>query len=156
MSETDYSVSESSEFPEGSVTSDSELQQAERIESDLDNMKITEFQAEEMMKEGVDMRHVLQAAWKLKSKLIKKGNKLNGSTVLELLNFAKYDKREEEDQRVMMSQAWALYEKKINREKATRAPPDFEHIDTIIEKQSREESETRDQVLVSYANHRRS
>jgi len=155
VSETDYSVSESSESPEGSVISDSELQQAERIESDLDNMKITEIQAEEMMKEGVDMRHVLQAAWKLKPKLIKKfkkGKKLNGSAVLELLNFAKYDEREEEDQSVKMSRAWALYEKKINRGKATRAPPGFEHIDTIIEKQSREESETRDQVLVSYAN----
>ena len=155
VSETDYSVSESSESPEGSVISDSELQQAERIESDLDNMKITEIQAEEMMKEGVDMRHVLQAAWKLKPKLIKKfkkGKKLNGSAVLELLNFAKYDEREEEDQSVKMSRAWALYEKKINRGKATRAPPGFEHIDTIIEKQSREESETRDQILVSYAN----
>jgi len=155
VSETDYSVSESSESPEGSVISDSELQQAERIESDLDNMKITEIQAEEMMKEGVDMRHVLQAAWKLKPKLIKKfkkGKKLNGSAVLELLNFAKYDEREEEDQSVKLSRAWALYEKKINRGKGTRAPPGFEHIDTIIEKQSRESSEARDQVLVSYAN----
>ena len=74
VSDTDFSLSESSESPEGSVISDLELE-AERIANDLDNMKITEIQAEEMMKEGMDMRHVLQAAWKLKPKITKKFKK---------------------------------------------------------------------------------
>lgn len=151
LSDTDYSLSESSESPEGSVISELELE-AERIANDLDNMKITEIQAEEMMKEGMDMRHVLQAAWKLKpkiSKKFKKGVKLNGSAVLELLNFAKYDDDKEEDQSVKMSRAWAHYEKSLNRS-STRAPPGFNNLDTIIEKKMK--TQEKEQVLVSYAN----
>ena len=72
--DTDYSVSESSESPEGSIIFDFDGD-AEKISNELDNMKITEIQAEEMMKEGLDMRHVLQAAWKLKPKITKKFKK---------------------------------------------------------------------------------
>ena len=151
LSDTDYSLSESSESPEGSIISDLELE-AERIANDLDNMKITEIQAEEMMKEGVDMRHVLQAAWKLKPKItkkFKKGVKLNGSAVLKLLNFANYDeKEEEEDQNAKLSRAWAQYEKSLNRR--SRAPPGFENIDAVIEK--KKAIKEKDEILVSYAN----
>ena len=90
LSDVSSTVSVSSESPEGSIISDLELQ-AERIANDLDNMKITEIQAEEMMKQGVDMRHVLQAAWELKPKMakkFKKGVKLDGSDMLKLLKFA--------------------------------------------------------------------
>ena len=151
VSDTDFSLSESSESPEGSVISDLELE-AERIANDLDNMKITEIQAEEMMKEGMDMRHVLQAAWKLKPKItkkFKKGVKLNGSAVLKLLNFAAYDEKDEDDQTTKMSRAWAQYEKGLNS-KRTRAPPGFENIDTVIEK--RRAVKEQEQILVSYAN----
>ena len=87
------SISEASESPEGSIISETE-NEADRIANDLDNMKITEIQAEEMMKEGADMRHVLKAAYQLKPKRIskmkfKKGTKLNGRAVLNLLNFDK-------------------------------------------------------------------
>ena len=112
LTETDCSsVSEVSESPDGSVISDLELE-AERIANDLDNMKITEIQAEEMMKEGMDMRHVLQAAWKLKPKLTKKfkrGVKLNGSAMLKLLNFASYEEDLEDDQNSKLSRAWSQY-----------------------------------------------
>ena len=47
------SISEASESPEGSIISEAE-NEADRIANDLDNMKITEIQAEEMMKEAED------------------------------------------------------------------------------------------------------
>ena len=147
---SDSSVSESSESPDGSVISDFELE-AERIANDLDNMKITEIQAEEMMKEGMDMRHVLQAAWQLKPKItkkFKKGVKLNGSALLKLLNFANYDEKDEVDQNMKMSQAWAQYEKSLNSK--ARAPPGFENIDAVIEK--KRILKEKEQILVSYAN----
>jgi len=148
--EADYSVSESSESPEGSIISDYEIE-AERIANDLDNMKITEIQAEEMMKGGADMRHVLQAAWKLKPKItkkFKKGTKLNGKAVLKLLNFDYNERDDELDQQERMSRAWAQYEKSLKRR--SRAPPGFENIDDIIEKR-RNKSE-KPECLVSYAN----
>ena len=150
---SDSSVSESSESPEGSVISDLELE-AERIANDLDNMKITEIQAEEMMKEGVDMRHVLQAAWKLKPKItkkFKKGVKLDGSALLKLLNFANYDEKdEEENQTIKMSRAWAQYEKSLNSKTRGRGPPGFENIDAVIEK--KRSIREKEQIMVSYAN----
>jgi len=148
--ETDYSVSESSESPEGSIISDYEIE-ADRIANDLDNMKITEIQAEEMMKEGADMRHVLQAAWKLKPKItkkFKKGTKLNGKAVLKLLNFEYNDKDSELDQQQRMSRAWAQYEKTLNRR--SRAPPGFENIDDIIARKKNKNDKP--ECLVSYAN----
>lgn len=151
LTDTDYSLSEVSESPEGSVISDLELE-AERIANDLDNMKITEIQAEEMMKEGMDMRHVLQAAWRLKPKItkkFKKGTKLNGSAVLKLLNFANYDEQLEEDQNTKMSRAWAHYEKCLSK-KTSRVPPGFEDIDAVIEKKM--SMKEKEQILVSYAN----
>ena len=48
--DTDSSLSESSESPEGSIIFDFDGD-AEKISNELDNMKITEIQAEEMMKE---------------------------------------------------------------------------------------------------------
>ena len=151
LTETDCSsVSEVSESPDGSVISDLELE-AERIANDLDNMKITEIQAEEMMKEGMDMRHVLQAAWKLKPKLTKKfkrGVKLNGSAMLKLLNFASYEEDLEDDQNTKLSRAWSQYEKYGLRK--ARVPPGFENIDTIIEKKMSKTE--KNQILVSYAN----
>jgi len=148
--ETDYSVSESSESPEGSIISDYEIE-AERIANDLDNMKITEIQAEEMMKEGADMRHVLSAAWKLKPKItkkFKKGTKLSGKAVLKLLNFDYNDQDAELDQQQRMSRAWAQYEKSLNRR--SRAPPGFENIDDIIARKSNKAQKP--ECLVSYAN----
>jgi len=149
--ETDYSVSESSESPEGSIISDYEIE-AERIANDLDNMKITEIQAEEMMKEGADMRHVLTAAWKLKPKItkkFKKGTKLSGKAVLKLLNFDYNDQDAELDQQQRMSRAWAQYEKTLNR-RGSRAPPGFENIDDIIARKSNKAQKP--ECLVSYAN----
>jgi len=148
--ETDYSVSESSESPEGSIISDYEIE-AERIANDLDNMKITEIQAEEMMKEGADMRHVLTTAWKLKPKItkkFKKGTKLSGKAVLKLLNFDYNDQDAELDQQQRMSRAWAQYEKSLNRR--SRAPPGFENIDDIIARKSSKAQKP--ECLVSYAN----
>lgn len=148
--ETDYSISESSESPEGSIISDYEIE-ADRIANDLDNMKITEIQAEEMMKGGVDMRHVLTAAWKLKPKItkkFKKGTKLTGKAVLKLLNFDYNDQDAELDQQQRMSRAWAQYEKSLN--KRSRGPPGFENIDDII---ARKKNKTqKPECLVSYAN----
>ena len=148
--ETDYSVSESSESPEGSIISDYEIE-ADRIANDLDNMKITEIQAEEMMKGGQDMRHVLTAAWNLKPKItkkFKKGTKLTGKAVLKLLNFDYNDQDAELDQQQRMSRAWAQYEKSLN--KRSRGPPGFENIDDII---ARKKNKTqKPECLVSYAN----
>lgn len=148
--DTDCSVSESSESPEGSIISDYEIE-AERIANDLDNMKITEIQAEEMMKGGVDMRHVLTAAWKLKPKItkkFKKGTKLSGKAVLKLLNFDYNDQDAELDQQQRMSRAWAQYEKSLN--KRSRGPPGFENIDDIIARKSNKSQKP--ECLVSYAN----
>jgi len=148
--ETDCSVSESSESPEGSIISDYEIE-AERIANDLDNMKITEIQAEEMMKGGSDMRHVLQAAWKLKPKItkkFKKGTKLTGKAVLKLLNFDYNERDAELDQQERMSRAWAQYEKSLKRR--SRALLGFENIDYIIEKRKNKNEEP--ECLVSYAN----
>merc|ERR1719516_852409 len=125
LPDTEYPLSESSESPEGSIIFDFDGD-AEKISNELDNMKITEIQAEEMMKEGLDMRHVLQAAWKLKPKItkkFKKGVRLNGSAVLKLLNFH-YDEREEESQAEKLSRALAEYEKCLKRR--GRVPPGFE------------------------------
>lgn len=148
--ETDFSVSESSESPEGSVISDFEIE-AERIANDLDNMKITEIQAEEMMKGGVDMRHVLQTAWKLKPKItkkFKKGVKLNGKAVMKLLNFENYNEREaEQDQQARLSRAWAQYEKMTRR---CRAPPGFDTLDLAVERAAA--NTERQEFLVAYAN----
>ena len=153
LSDVSSTVSVSSESPEGSIISDLELQ-AERIANDLDNMKITEIQAEEMMKQGVDMRHVLQAAWELKPKMakkFKKGIKLDGSDMLKLLNFANYDdKAEEENQTIKMSRAWAQYEKSLNSKARGRAPPGFEKIDAVIEK--KKSIREKEPCMVSYAN----
>ena len=113
LTDTDYSLSESSESPEGSIIFDFDGD-AEKISNELDNMKITEIQAEEMMKEGLDMRYVLQAAWKLKPKItkkFKKGVKLNGSAVLKLLNFHYDEAEEEESQEDKLSRALAEFEK---------------------------------------------
>lgn len=148
--DTDYSVSESSESPEGSIISDYEIE-AERIANDLDNMKITEIQAEEMMKGGADMRHVLTAAWKLKPKItkkFKKGTKLSGKAVLKLLNFDYNDQDAELEQQQRMSRAWAQYEKSLNRR--SRAPPGFENIDEIIARKRNKAQKP--ECLVSYAN----
>lgn len=148
--ETDYSISESSESPEGSIISDYEIE-ADRIANDLDNMKITEIQAEEMMKGGADMRHVLTAAWKLKPKItkkFKKGTKLTGKAVLKLLNFDYNDQDAELDQQQRMSRAWAQYEKSLN--KRSRGPPGFENIDDIIARKKNKTQKT--ECLVSYAN----
>jgi len=148
--DTDYSLSESSESPEGSIISDYEIE-ADRIANDLDNMKITEIQAEEMMKGGVDTRHVLTAAWKLKPKItkkFKKGTKLNGKAVLKLLNFEYNDKDAEMDQQQRMTRAWAHYEKSLN--KRSRGPPGFENIDDIIARKKNKDQKP--ECLVSYAN----
>eukprot|EP00092_Neocalanus_flemingeri_P008257 GFUD01008903.1.p1 GENE.GFUD01008903.1~~GFUD01008903.1.p1 ORF type:complete len:568 (+),score=160.88 GFUD01008903.1:205-1908(+) len=148
--ETDYSVSESSESPEGSIISDYEIE-ADRIANDLDNMKITEIQAEEMMKEGADVRHVLTAAWKLKPKItkkFKKGTKLTGKAVLKLLNFDYNEQDSELDQQQRMSRAWAQYEKSLNRR--SKAPPGFENIDDIIARKKNKNEKP--ECLVSYAN----
>jgi len=150
--ETDYSVSESSESPEGSIISEFEIE-AERIANDLDNMKITEIQAEEMMKEGADMRHVLQAAWKLKPKItkkFKKGIKLSGKAVVKLLNFEYNDQDAELDRQQRMSRAWAQYEKSLNKRSSIRAPPGFENIDDIIARKSKKS--LKQECLVAYAN----
>jgi polysaccharide pyruvyl transferase WcaK-like protein len=120
-------------------------------------MKITEIQAEEMMKEGADMRHVLKAAYQLKPKCIskmkfKKGTKLNGRAVLNLLNFDKYKEKEEEDeQKQRMSRAWAEYEQRLNRGKGVKPPPGFENLDQAIAKKINDEVEE-PEFLVSYAN----
>jgi len=150
------SISEASESPEGSIISETE-NEADRIANDLDNMKITEIQAEEMMKEGADMRHVLKAAYQLKPKCIskmkfKKGTKLNGRAVLSLLNFDKYKEKEEEnEQKQRMSRAWAEYEQRLNRGKGVRPPPGFESLDQAIAKKINEKVEE-PEFLVSYAN----
>ena len=150
------SISEASESPEGSIISETE-NEADRIANDLDNMKITEIQAEEMMKEGADMRHVLKAAYQLKPKCIskmkfKKGTKLNGRAVLSLLNFDKYKEKDEEDeQKQRMSRAWAEYEQRLNRGKGVKPPPGFENLDQVIAKKISDEVEE-PEFLVSYAN----
>lgn len=152
---TDWNApSESSESPDGSVISDLEIE-ADRIANELDNMKITEIQAEEMMKEGADMRHVLQAAYKLKPKVgkkFKKGTKLNGKALMKLLNFETYNEQDDEvDQKQRMARAWAQYEKSLNRKGGWRAPPGFENLDDIIaEKVSN--GQEKPECLVSYAN----
>jgi len=148
------SVSEASESPDGSVISDTE-NEADRIANDLDNMKITEIQAEEMMKEGADMRHVLKAAYQLKPKCLgkmkfKKGTKLNGRAVLSLLNFDYKEKEEEQDQRRRMSRAWAEYEQRQNKGKGVRPPPGFNNLDQAIAKNFHAVEEP--DFLVSYAN----
>jgi len=143
--DTDYSVSESSESPEGSIIFDFDGD-AEKISNELDNMKITEIQAEEMMKEGLDMRHVLQAAWKLKPKItkkFKKGVKLNGSAVLKLLNFHYDEAEEEESHEDKLSRALAEFEKSLK--KRVRAPPGFE-------KGGKGAAKQKEEILVSYAN----
>merc|ERR1711936_1145684 len=140
--DTDYSLSESSESPEGSIIFDFDGD-AEKISNELDNMKITEIHAEEMMKEGLDMRHVLQAAWKLKPKItkkFKKGVRLNGSAVLKLLNFHYDEREEEESQEEKLSRALAEYEKCLKRR--GRVPPGFE----------KKKVQQREEILVSYAN----
>ena len=142
--DTDSSLSESSESPEGSIIFDFDGD-AEKISNELDNMKITEIQAEEMMKEGLDMRHVLQAAWKLKPKItkkFKKGVKLNGSAVLKLLNFHFDEAEEEESQEDKLSRALAEFEKSLKRR--VRAPPGFER--------GKGAAKQREEILVSYAN----
>lgn len=150
------SISEASESPEGSVISDSELE-ADRIANDLDNMKITEIQAEEMMKEGADMRHVLKAAYQLKPKGLgkmkfKKGTRLNGRAVLSLLNFDNYQEKDEAyEQKQRMSRAWAEYEQRQKRGKGVRPPPGFETLDSVIAKKFNDTVEEPD-FLVSYAN----
>jgi hypothetical protein len=150
------SISEASESPEGSVISDSETE-ADRIANDLDNMKITEIQAEEMMKEGADMRHVLKAAYMLKPKCLgkikfKKGMKLNGRAVLGLLNFDSYQEKEEDyAQAQRMSRAWSEYEQKQTRGRGGRPPPGFENLDQAIAKQFNSKLEE-PEFLVSYAN----
>jgi len=141
--DTEYSLSESSESPEGSIIFDFDGE-AEKISNELDNMKITEIQAEEMMKEGLDIRHVLEAAWKLKPKItkkFKKGVKLNGSAVLKLLNFHYDEREEEESQQEKLSRALAEYEKCLKR---IRAPPGFEKGDVAAQQ--------KEETLVSYAN----
>ena len=151
------SISEASESPEGSIISETE-NEADRIANDLDNMKITEIQAEEMMKEGADMRHVLKAAYQLKPKCIskmkfKKGTKLNGRAVLSLLNFDKYKEKEEEDeQKQRMSRAWAEYEQRLNRGKGVKPPPGFENLDQVIAKKISNDKVEEPEFLVSYAN----
>merc|ERR1719400_1386879 len=95
------------------------------------------------MKEGLDMRYVLQAAWKLKPKItkkFKKGVKLNGSAVLKLLNFH-YDEAEE-SQEDKLSRALAEFEKSLK--KRVRAPPGFER--------GKGGEKQREEILVSYAN----
>jgi len=155
-SESTYwsSPSESSESPEGSIISDIETE-AERIANELDNMKITEIQAEEMMKEGADMRHVLQTAYKMKPKLgkkFKKGTKLTGQAVMSLLNFESYDEKASEvDQKQRMARAWAQYERSINKNGTSRAPPGFESLDDIIAKKINEE-QGMPEYMVAYAN----
>jgi len=144
LTDTDYSLSESSESPEGSIIFDFDGD-AEKISNELDNMKITEIQAEEMMKEGLDMRYVLQAAWKLKPKItkkFKKGVKLNGSAVLKLLNFHYDEAEEEESQEDKLSRALAEFEKSLK--KRVRAPPGFERGKTAAKQ--------KEEILVSYAN----
>jgi len=100
------------------------------------------------------MRHVLQAAWKLKPKItkkFKKGVKLDGSALLKLLNFANYDEKDEEDnQTIKMSRAWAQYEKSLNSKTRGRGPPGFENIDAVIEK--KRSIREKEQIMVSYAN----
>merc|ERR550525_1113000 len=151
------SISEASESPEGSIISETE-NEADRIANDLDNMKITEIQAEEMMKVGGDMRHVLHAAYQLKPKCIskmkfKKGTKLNGRAVLSLLNFDKYKEKEEEDeQKQRMSRAWAEYEQRLNRGKGVKPPPGFENLDQVIAKKISNDKVEEPEFLVSYAN----
>lgn len=155
---TPVSISEASESPEGSIISDTEIE-ADRIANDLDNMKITEIQAEEMMKEGADMRHVLQAAYQLKpkmnlSKKFKKGTKLSGSSVLGLLNFDSYKEKEEDQvQRQRMSRAWAEYEQRQSKAsgRGVRPPPGFNSVDLAIAKKHTDEVEEPN-FLVSYAN----
>jgi len=149
------SISEASESPEGSVISDSETE-ADRIANDLDNMKITEIQAEEMMKEGADMRHVLKAAYQLKPKCLgkmkfKKGTKLNGRAVLSLLNFDYKEKEEDMEQKQRMSRAWAEYEHRQMKGKGVRPPPGFSNLDQTIAKKYHEKVEDLE-FLVSYAN----
>jgi len=150
------SISEASESPDGSVISDLETE-ADRIANDLDNMKITEIQAEEMMKEGADMRHVLRAAYQLKPKGLgkmkfKKGKKMDGRDVLSLLNFDNYrEKEEDQEQRLRMSRAWAEYEQRQNRGKGVRPPPGFGNLDQVIAKKIHDKVEEPD-YLVSYAN----
>merc|ERR1711936_1097250 len=141
--DTEYSLSESSESPEGSIIFDFDGD-AEKISNELDNMKITEIQAEEMM-EGLDMRYVLQAAWKLKPKItkkFKKGVKLNGSAVLKLLNFHYDEAEEEESQQDKLSRALAEFEKSLKRR--GRVPPGFER--------GKGGDKQREEILVSYAN----
>ena len=152
------SISEASESPEGSIISDTETE-ADRIANDLDNMKITEIQAEEMMKEGADMRHVLKAAYELKPKCLgkmkfKKGTKLAGRAVLSLLNFDNYKEKEEEvEQRQRMSRAWAEYEHRQTRGKGgVRPPPGFESLDQVIVKKFNDSKDEQPDFLVSYAN----
>jgi hypothetical protein len=150
------SISEASESPEGSVICDTETE-ADRIANDLDNMKITEIQAEEMMKEGADMRHVLKAAYQLKPKCLgkmkfKKGTKLNGRDVLGLLNFDNYkEKEEDQEQKLRMSRAWAEYEQRQMKGKGVRPPPGFGDLDQAIAKKFQDKVEEMD-ILVSYAN----
>jgi len=148
------STSESSESPEGSIISDME-NEAERIANELDNMKITEIQAEEMMKEGADMRHVLQTAYKLKPKIgkkYKKGTKLSGQAVMTLLNFESYDEKAAEiDQKQRMARAWAQYERSLNKKGTWRPPPGFETLDDIIAKKINEEPGM-PEYMVAYAN----
>ena len=151
------SISEASESPEGSIISEAE-NEADRIANDLDNMKITEIQAEEMMKEGADMRHVLHAAYQLKPKCIskmkfKRGTKLNGRAVMSLLNFDNYKEKEEEvEQKQRMSRAWAEYEQRLNRGKGVKPPPGFESLDQVIEKKMKSGKVEEPEFLVSYAN----
>ena len=144
LPDTEYSLSESSESPEGSIIFDFDGD-VEKISNELDNMKITEIQAKEMMKEGLDMRHVLQAAWKLKPKItkkFKKGVRLNGSAVLKLLNFHYDEREEEESQEEKMNRALAEYEKCLKRR--VRVPPGFE--------KRKGAAQQREEILVSYAN----
>jgi len=154
---TDWtSPSEASESPEGSVISDLEVE-ADRIANDLDNMKITEIQAEEMMKEGADMRHVLQAAYRLKpknTKKFKKGTKINGRALMKLLNFESYNEKAEElDQKQRMARAWAQYEQSLNKNsKGCRPPPGFEKLDDIIARKINNSESDKPACLVAYAN----
>jgi len=154
---TDWtSPSEASESPEGSVISDLEIE-ADRIANDLDNMKITEIQAEEMMKKGADMRHVLQAAYRLKPKAtrkFKKGTKINGRDLMKLLNFESYnEKTEEVDQKQRMARAWSQYEQSLNKNsKGCKPPPGFEKLDDIIAKKINNSESDKPACLVSYAN----
>jgi len=68
------SVSEVSDTSEASLSiefsevSDSMAPQADFLIDDFDGLKLSEEQAEEMAKQGADMRHVLCTSWKLQSK----------------------------------------------------------------------------------------